>query len=61
VYYWAHVNKIPVFSPAITDGSIGDMLYFHSFRNPGLVLDLVDDIKGNPCYLLFVVVCCMSI
>lgn len=46
VYYWAHVNKIPVFSPAITDGSIGDMLYFHSFRNPGLVLDLVDDIRG---------------
>lgn len=46
VYYWCHKNKIPVYSPAITDGSIGDMLYFHSFRNKGLVIDLVEDIKG---------------
>jgi deoxyhypusine synthase len=46
VYYWAHKNKIPVYSPAITDGSIGDMLYFHSFRNPGLIIDLVEDIRG---------------
>jgi hypothetical protein len=35
VYYWAYKNNIPVFSPAITDGSIGDMVYFHSFNNPG--------------------------
>ncbi|CAI5491335.1 unnamed protein product [Closterium sp. Naga37s-1] len=34
-------NRIPVFCPAITDGSIGDMLYFHSYSSPGLVLDLV--------------------
>lgn len=46
IYYWAHKNEIPVYSPAIIDGSIGDMLYFHSFRNPGLVLDLVSDIRG---------------
>jgi deoxyhypusine synthase len=45
VYYWAYKNNIPVFCPAITDGSIGDMIYFHSFRNPGLVLDIVSDIK----------------
>ena len=32
VYYWCHKNNIPVFCPAITDGSIGDMLYFHSYR-----------------------------
>ena len=41
IYYWAAKNKIPVFSPALTDGSIGDMLYFHSYKNPGLVLDIV--------------------
>ena len=35
-------NNIPVFSPALTDGSIGDMLYFHSMRSPGLVLDLIE-------------------
>ena len=41
VYYWAHKNNIPVYCPALTDGSLGDMIYFHSFKNPGLVLDLV--------------------
>jgi deoxyhypusine synthase len=45
VYYWCYKNNIPVFSPAITDGSIGDMLYFMSYKNPGLVLDLVGDIR----------------
>ncbi|XP_059205064.1 deoxyhypusine synthase [Centropristis striata] len=45
VYYWAYKNDIPVFSPALTDGSLGDMLYFHSFKNPGLVLDIVEDIR----------------
>eukprot|EP00727_Mastigamoeba_balamuthi_P012452 m51a1_g783 putative deoxyhypusine synthase (368) ;mRNA; f:619632-620932 len=46
VYYWAWKNDIPVFCPAITDGSIGDMIFFHQFRNPGLVVDLVPDIKA---------------
>ncbi len=41
VYYWCYKNDIPVYSPAITDGSIGDMVFFHSFKTPGLVLDLV--------------------
>uniref|UniRef100_A0A8D3C376 deoxyhypusine synthase n=1 Tax=Scophthalmus maximus TaxID=52904 RepID=A0A8D3C376_SCOMX len=45
VYYWAYKNNIPVFSPALTDGSLGDMIYFHSFKNPGLVLDIVEDIR----------------
>jgi deoxyhypusine synthase len=45
VYYWAARNDIPVFCPALTDGSIGDMLYFHSYRRPGLRIDLVEDIR----------------
>eukprot|EP00035_Acanthoeca_spectabilis_P005171 m.110762 g.110762 ORF g.110762 m.110762 type:complete len:395 (-) comp12902_c0_seq1:63-1247(-) len=45
VYYWAYKNNIPVFSPALTDGSIGDMIYFHSFNNPGLILDIAGDIR----------------
>ncbi|KAH8921260.1 Deoxyhypusine synthase [Atractiella rhizophila] len=45
IYYWAWKNDIPVFCPALTDGSIGDMIYFHSFRSPGLVLDIVADMK----------------
>ncbi|KAJ7638782.1 Deoxyhypusine synthase [Roridomyces roridus] len=45
VYYWAYKNDIPVFCPALTDGSIGDMIYFHSFRSPGLIVDIVRDIR----------------
>ncbi|XP_012282074.1 probable deoxyhypusine synthase [Orussus abietinus] len=45
IYYWASKNKIPVFCPALTDGSLGDMMYFHSFRNPGLVVDILSDLK----------------
>lgn len=44
IYYWAAKNNIPVFSPALTDGSLGDMMYFHSYKNPGLVLDII---QGN--------------
>jgi len=46
VYYWAYKNDIPVFCPAITDGSIGDNVYFHSFRNPGLTIDIARDIRA---------------
>mmetsp|Transcript_127444 Transcript_127444/g.318198 ORF Transcript_127444/g.318198 Transcript_127444/m.318198 type:complete len:408 (-) Transcript_127444:72-1295(-) len=46
VCYWAYKNNIPIFSPAITDGSIGDMLYFHSYKREGLILDLVADIRA---------------
>lgn len=45
IYYWAAKNKIPVFSPALTDGSLGDMMYFHAHRNPGLVVDILSDLK----------------
>ncbi|KAI1305235.1 putative deoxyhypusine synthase [Halotydeus destructor] len=45
ILYWAAKNQIPIFCPALTDGSLGDMLYMHSFRNPGLVIDIVQDIR----------------
>ena len=45
VLYWAYKNSIPVFCPALTDGSVGDMMYFHSFKRPGLVLDIARDIR----------------
>ena len=45
VYYWAYKNNIPVFSPALTDGSIGDMIYIHSYKNPGLIVDIAQDIR----------------
>jgi deoxyhypusine synthase len=45
VLYWAAKNDIPIFCPAITDGSIGDMIYFHSFKNPGFICDIAQDIR----------------
>jgi deoxyhypusine synthase len=46
VLYWAAVNNIPVFCPALTDGSLGDMLYFHSYKRSGFVLDIARDIRN---------------
>ena len=46
IYYWAYKNDIPVYCPALTDGSLGDMIYFHSFKNPGLVIDIAADIRS---------------
>ena len=45
VLTWAARNNIPVFCPALTDGSIGDMLYFHSYKRAGFVLDIAEDIR----------------
>ncbi|KAF2404256.1 Deoxyhypusine synthase [Trichodelitschia bisporula] len=47
VYYWAWKNDIPVFCPALTDGSLGDMLYFHTFKaSPQMLrIDIVEDIR----------------
>lgn len=45
VLYWAAKNDIPVFCPALTDGSVGDMLYFHSYKKPGFVLDINEDMR----------------
>jgi len=44
VWYWCWKNKIPVFSPALTDGSLGDMLYFHSYKRK-LTVDIVTDLR----------------
>jgi deoxyhypusine synthase len=53
VLYWAWKNDIPVFSPALTDGSLGDMLYFHTLKNTlssdvprHISLDIIPDIVG---------------
>ena len=45
IYYWTHKNKIPVFCPALTDGSIGDMVYSYLFKNPNFKIDIANDIK----------------
>ncbi|XP_049852559.1 uncharacterized protein LOC126332414 [Schistocerca gregaria] len=45
IYYWCHKNRIPVFCPAITDGSIGDMLTMFSFKHSDFICDVVQDAK----------------
>lgn len=49
IYYWAYKNDIPVFCPGLTDGSLGDILYFHSYSpnkwNSSIRLDIVQDLR----------------
>ena len=45
VWYWAARNRIPVFCPGLTDGAIGDMLFFHSWDRPGFLLDVAGDVR----------------
>lgn len=45
VLTWAARNQIPVLCPALTDGSVGDMLFFHSYKRAGFVLDIAQDIR----------------
>lgn len=45
ILYWCYRNKINVYSPAITDGSLGDILTFHADREK-IKLDIVEDIHA---------------
>ena len=47
ICYWAYKNNIPIFSPALTDGSLGDMLSFHTFKTSPcyLTIDITRDIR----------------
>jgi deoxyhypusine synthase len=45
IYYWAWKNKIPVYCPALTDGALGDNIYFFSFKRGDFVIDIVEDTK----------------
>ena len=45
IYYWCHKNEIPVFCPAFTDGSMGDMIYFYKHKNDNFKIDIASDIK----------------
>jgi deoxyhypusine synthase len=44
ICYQCYINKIPLFCPAITDGSFGDMVYFFKSKNPDFKIDLAEDI-----------------
>jgi deoxyhypusine synthase len=44
IYYWCYKNGIKVYSPAIIDGSIGDMIHFFMYKHPDFKLDIAGDI-----------------
>ncbi len=44
IYYWCWKNKIQVFCPAITDGSLGDMIYFFKSKHQDFLVDVAEDI-----------------
>ena len=44
IYYWCYKNNIDVYCPAITDGSIGDMIHFFQYKHPDFKLDIASDI-----------------
>lgn len=45
VWYWCFKNNIPVFCPGITDGAIGDVIYFGSYDNDDFILDVSRDVR----------------
>lgn len=45
IYYWAWKNKIKVYCPAITDGALGDNVYFFKFKHSDFVIDIAEDVK----------------
>lgn len=44
IYYWAWKNGVKVYCPVITDGALGDNIYFFKFKHPDFVLDVSEDV-----------------
>ena len=45
ICYWAWKNQIKIFCPAITDGAIGDGIWFFKYKQPNFLIDIAEDIK----------------
>ncbi len=45
ICYWAYKNKIKIYCPALTDGALGDNIYFFKYKRPDFKLDISSDIK----------------
>lgn len=41
--FWAIKNNIPLYCPAITDGSIGDIITFFKAKHPEFALDITEE------------------
>jgi deoxyhypusine synthase len=45
ILYWAYKNDIPIYCPALMDGSFGDLVYFMKQRHPDFKIDMTEDTK----------------
>ena len=45
ILYWAYKNNIPIFCPALTDGSFGDLVYFMKQRHSEFKIEIAGDTK----------------
>jgi len=45
ICYWAWKNKIMIYCPALTDGALGDNIYFFKFKHADFVVDIAEDVK----------------
>jgi deoxyhypusine synthase len=45
ILYWAYKNDTPIFCPALTDGSLGDLSYFQKQKRKDFMIDIVGDHK----------------
>lgn len=43
ILYWAYKNDIPIFCPALTDGSLGDLFHFQKLKRKDFYLDILGD------------------
>ncbi len=44
ICYWAWKNKIPIYCPAVTDGALGDNIYFFKSKHPDFKIDVTEDV-----------------
>lgn len=44
ICYWAYKNNLPLFCPGLTDGSMGDLIFFFKYKHKDFKIDIADDI-----------------
>jgi deoxyhypusine synthase len=45
ICYWAWKNRIPIYCPAILDGSFGDMVYFFKYKHEDFKVDIAEETR----------------
>jgi deoxyhypusine synthase len=45
ICYWAWKNRVRIYCPALTDGALGDNIYFFKFKHDDFKIDIAEDVK----------------